>query len=199
MQFRKVALPPHRARGMTAISRGQQHPSPQIVEAPPKRLQAASISACSADMCCAAAEVAARSIALNRLTTASPAGVSCAPPPRLPPACVATTGLPKRHVHFLDQIPGALVGHLHISRRRRDRTEGGNRLQQLYLARSYATGGVEIDPQAERWHVGYRSPVPRSGCLSPAMPRHMLAWSKLTALITANTGWPGIRPSIAQD
>src|SRR4051812_25969885 len=61
--------------------------------------------------------------------------------------------LAEDRIHLLDQVPGALVGHLHAARRRRDRTERGDLLKQLDLARADAAVRVQVYPEAERWHL----------------------------------------------
>ena len=114
--------------------------------------QAASISCWRAAMCGSAAECAARSIARKRLTTASPTGVSSVPPPLLPPGLRRDQRLAEDPVHVLDQIPGVLVGHLHVASGSRNRSEGGDVLEQFDLPRTDPAFRIEIDPQTERRH-----------------------------------------------
>ena len=59
--------------------------------------------------------------------------------------------LPADAVDLVDQVPGALVGHVHGAAGRRDRAELADILQKLDLARPDPAFGIEVDAHAERW------------------------------------------------
>lgn len=60
--------------------------------------------------------------------------------------------LAKQRIHFLDEIPGALVGHAHLSRAGRDRAERSNLLEQFDFSRPDVTFRAELDANAQSWH-----------------------------------------------
>jgi hypothetical protein len=50
-------------------------------------------------------------------------------------------------VHLIDQEPGAPVGHVHLARRRRDRSGLGHELEKMHLAGTDALFRSEFDAQ----------------------------------------------------
>lgn len=67
----------------------------------------------------------------------------------LAPGLPRDRGLPADAVYFIDEIPGALVGHVHGASGGRNRAASLYALEQLDFARSNTAFRIEIDPQAQ--------------------------------------------------